>query len=112
MTDWMRSKVSGELTDVPGIGPGAAARLATGEPDEQITNTYQLIGKFLMLKGQDVGVVEHSDRFWFFLQEKGITAHRSAIVRAIAEKVNGMIPGVYDSSKFDDDEENEEDENE
>ncbi len=110
MSDWMRSKITGEITDVPGIGPGAAAKLASGESDDQITTTYQLIGKFLMLKGQDVSAVEHTDRFWFYLREKGITAHRSAIVRAIAEKVNGMMPGVYEASDFDVDDENEEDE--
>jgi hypothetical protein len=110
MSDWMRSKITGEITDVPGIGPGAAAKLASGEADDQITTTYQLIGKFLMLKGKDVSVVEHTDRFWFYLREKGITAHRSAIVRAIAEKVNGMMPGVYEASTFDVDDENEEDE--
>jgi len=55
---------------VPGIGPSAAANLASGDdPHERITNTFQLIGKFLMLKGPDtadhkVDSIEHCDKFW------------------------------------------------
>ena len=37
--------VTGEITDVPGIGPAAGKKLATGDGDEKVTNTYQLIGK-------------------------------------------------------------------
>jgi len=60
-----------------------------------------------MLKGPDsdehtVTSLEHMEKFWFWLQEKGITSHRSAIVRALAEKMNSMIPGIYDSSLYDD----------
>jgi hypothetical protein len=116
MGDWMRSPVTGDLSQVPGIGPASIKKLSEVE-DEPITNTYMLIGKFLMLKGPDegdrkVGTVEHADRFWFFLQEAGITAHRSAIVKAVAEKVNAFIPGVYEAEEFEnsEDEDDEKDE--
>ena len=42
--------VTGELTDVPGIGPAAGKKLATGDGDEKVTNTYQLIGKVRFVK--------------------------------------------------------------
>ena len=66
-----------------------------GDPDSAITNTFQLIGKFLSLKGSVeggglIGSVEHMERFWFFLEGRGVHSHRSAIVLAIAEKVNTM----------------------
>jgi len=63
-----------------------------------------------MLKGPDsddhnVSSVEHCEKFWFWLQFVGVSSHRSAIVRAIAEKVNTMMPGIYDASAYDDEEE-------
>lgn len=66
----------------------------------QVITTYQLIGKFLMLKGPDdagttVQTVEHCDRFWYWLKEMGIDSHRSGIVNAIAEKCNTWLPGLY-----------------
>lgn len=45
MMDFIRGTVTGDITDVPGIGPAAAKKLATGEGDEKVTNTYQLVGK-------------------------------------------------------------------
>lgn len=106
----VRGTVSGDVTEVPGIGPAAAKKLACGEGDEKVTNTYQLIGKFLMLKGPDdaenkVESMEHCEKFWYWLQDKGISAHRSAIVKAVACKVNGLFPGVYDPDLYDDDDE-------
>jgi hypothetical protein len=59
-----------------------------------------------MLKGPDtdgnkVESMEHCEKFWYWLQDKGISAHRSAIVKAIAMKVNGLLPGVYDPDLYD-----------
>jgi len=111
--DFIRGSVTGEITEVPGIGPAAAKKLANGEnADEKVTNTYQLIGKFLMLKGPDIDdnkveSMEHCEKFWYWLQDKGISAHRSAIVKAIALKVNGLLPGVYDPDLYDEDEDEE-----
>lgn len=95
MSTWRNATISGDLTEVPGIGPAAADKLADDEIESnRITNTYQLFGKYLMLKGPDtdefqVDIVTHNDKFWFFLKEKGITAHRSAIV-----KVSPQVRGV------------------
>jgi len=66
-----------------------------------------------MLKGPDedgnkVESVEHMEKFWWYLKQKGISSHRSGIVRAIAEKVNTMLPGIYDASEYEEDEDDEE----
>ena len=45
MMDFIRGTVSGDIQDIPGIGPAAAKKLAAGEGDDKVTNTYQLIGK-------------------------------------------------------------------
>jgi hypothetical protein len=50
MEQWRQEAVTGDLSEVPGIGPKAIELLAEGEGDDRITNTYQLFGKFLMLK--------------------------------------------------------------
>ena len=111
MADFLRGTIDGNIEGVPGIGPAAAKKLADADDDdERVTNTWQLIGKFLMLKGPDedghkVESNEHMQKFWHWLAEKGISSHRSAIVRAIAEKMNGMMPGIYDASDYVDDDE-------
>jgi hypothetical protein len=113
MGDFLRGAITGDITEVPGIGPAAAKKLADAEDDdEKITNTWQLMGKFLMLKGPDedghkVESNEHMQKFWHWMAEKGISSHRSAIVRAIAEKMNGMTPGIYDASDYVDDDDDE-----
>lgn len=108
MQDWLKSQVTDDLEDVPGIGPRAKEKLADG--DESITNCYQLFGKFLMLRGPDsedhkVESMEHTEKFWQWLKAKGITAHRSAIVRAVAEKSATFFHGIYDAAEWEDEEE-------
>jgi hypothetical protein len=115
MEQWRTEPVSGNLVDVPGIGPAAIGKLANC--DDQITNSYQLFGKYLMLKGPDsdehsVDCVEHSEKFWHFLKSIGIVAHRSAIVKAIAEKAAGFFPGIYDANYYDDDDSDDEENDE
>jgi hypothetical protein len=58
-----------------------------------------------MFKGPDdgdekVSTREHMEKVWYFLQEKGISSHRSGIVRCLAEKLNSMIPGIYDANEY------------
>ena len=52
LADFLRAPLTGDLTVVPGIGKAAVTKLsdAAGDGDEAVTNTFQLIGKFLMLK--------------------------------------------------------------
>lgn len=106
LATFIRAPITGDLTEVPGIGKAAVSALSSGDdPNEKITNTYQLIGKYLMLKGPDdgenkVSCVEHCDKFWAFLQSKGVNAYRSGIVQCIAEKCNILLPGIYDDTAF------------
>jgi len=65
-----------------------------------------------MLKGPDDGdekveSLEHMEKFWHWLASKGISSHRSGIVRAIAEKLNSMMPGIYDADDYEDEEDEE-----
>mmetsp|Transcript_1251 Transcript_1251/g.1446 ORF Transcript_1251/g.1446 Transcript_1251/m.1446 type:complete len:134 (-) Transcript_1251:166-567(-) len=116
MNEFLRGQLTGDLTEIPGIGPAAVRKLREGDADGDIvTNTFQLMGKFLMLKGPDdedekVGTREHMEKFWYWLQEKGISSHRSGIVRCIAEKMNAMMPGIYDASEYADDDDDSDDE--
>jgi len=112
MQKWRQENVTGDLSEVPGIGPAAIAKLAEGDGDDAITNTYQLFGKYLMMKGPDtedhkVESYEHTEKFWYFLKNKGISSHRSAIVRAIAEKASTFFRDIYDANQYDDDEDDE-----
>ena len=97
MEIWRTEAVTGDLLEVPGIGPASVKKLA--ECDDRITNTYQLFGKYLTLKGPDmnghkVESMEHNEKFWFFLKNIGISSHRSAIVKAIAEKAATFFRGI------------------
>lgn len=47
-----------------------------------------------------VDSVEHCDKFWYWLQAKGINSNRSGIVNAIAEKVNTWIPGEEERARI------------
>jgi hypothetical protein len=86
---FLASEVKEDVTSVPGIGPAAAKKLAEAvEGDQAITTTYQLIGKFLTLKGKGVSQAEHCDAMWFWLQARGLDSHRAGIVHSIAEKVS------------------------
>ena len=113
MERWRTSQITGDLTEVPGIGPSAAAKLKeSSEGVDAITNTYQLFGKFLMLKGPDddehkCDSFEHTQKFWQFLKNRGISSHRSAIVKAIAEKSHTFFNNIYDANAYGDDDDEE-----
>jgi hypothetical protein len=104
LADFIRAPITGVLTEVPGIGPKTAKQLAKGT--DPIVNTFQLIGKYLMLKSNDqetdvpIECQYHCDKFWHWLKAKGVETHRSGIVMAIAEKANTMMPGMYDDIDF------------
>lgn len=90
-------QIQQEIGSVPGIGPAAAKKLAEGtEDDAPVETTYQLIGKFLSLRGAGMTSKEHCDAMWFWLQAKGVASHRAGIVHCIAEKTNLMMPGIYE----------------
>lgn len=112
MEKWRTSEVTGDIIEVPGIGPAAKKLLAEDAiPEDRITNTHQLIGHYLKLKGPDgedevVTIAETNQKFWYWLKLKGIASHRSAIVLAVAEKCATFFPGFHDANavEYDDEE--------
>lgn len=92
------------ICDVPGIGPQNAILLANVKDFEfpPIVTPQQLIGVFLLLRGENISVQDHCDAFFRFLGKAGVKSHRNTIVKAIAEKCNVYFPGIYEE---DDDEE-------
>lgn len=96
LAQFLAEEVNPSLQSVPGIGPANERALAApGDGDSPVTTTYQLIGKYLSLRGKDMTSDEHVNAFWHYLKGKGISSYRSGIVLCIAEKVNIMIPGLY-----------------
>ena len=100
LAEFLDAALEEDITSVPGVGPAAAEKLAAGDGDDQVTTTYQLIAKFLYFRGAGVSCAEQCDAMWYWLQAKGVSSHRAGIVHAIAEKVNTMIPGMYDAADF------------
>jgi hypothetical protein len=97
MTEWIMKEITGDILEVPGIGPATATLLAA----DGITSTYALLGKFLMLKENDVGPVELADKFWYYLNSiKTKSGFRAGIVLAVAEKLNITFPGIYDANAY------------
>jgi len=96
LRDFIQRPITGDLSEVPGVGPKAIERLR----ENDITTTYQLIGKYLSLKAENVQPAEHCDRFWYFLQGIHIDSHRAGIVQCIALKVDAMFPGIYDPALY------------
>jgi hypothetical protein len=101
--DWLvdgGSGITGDLKEVPGIGPVSIELLGKptkgGAPDDVVQSTHQLIGKFLSFKTTDIDAQTHCDGFFFWLKEKGIRNHRDGITHAVAEMVNTLIPGMVD----------------
>ena len=96
--DFVRGAIEEALPSVPGIGPATETKLR----EEGITSTFQLIGKFLSMKDEGVESVEHCERFYQWLIHIGTPAgFRAGIVHSIAEKMNILMPGVYDSALYD-----------
>ena len=109
------SPTEADLNTIPGLGKAGIKKLGECEvEDDKITNSYQLFGKFLMLKGPgnaegqiEIASLEHMEKFWYWLKNRGINAHRSAIVRAIAEKSATFFQGIYDVNAYADDSDDE-----
>lgn len=123
LADFLSAEIGSDLKTVPNVGP-ATQRILNGvsititSPNSDIvlsgiTNTYSLIGIFLLFKnsadldsaGQPVELdpVEHVQRFYSWLQSIGTPAgFRAGIVHSIAQKVDLAFPGIYDVSAYDD----------
>ena len=98
LANFIQSSISGDLTEVPGVGPKIARILSKNG----VNTTYQLFALFLGLKDKKVETVEHCDRFFYKLQEFGIAkVNITSIVEAVAQKLDISFPGLYDTEYFD-----------
>lgn len=114
MEQWNMSQVTADITTVPGIGPAAATKLRVADEDDYgaVENTYQLFGKWLdfhALKDDDEFTDEPdanftNQKFWYWLKAKGINSQRSAIVKAVSDKLGSYMPALRPSADDDDDE--------
>jgi hypothetical protein len=46
--------ITANLADIPGIGPAAIKKLAAGDKEDRVTNTYQLFGKVRHIRETDI----------------------------------------------------------
>jgi hypothetical protein len=119
MEEWrtvlFAGNLNGNLIQIPGIGAETVAKLRYDvDKRKRITNTYQLVGLYLTLMGsaedgQVMSVAETDERFWHWLQEKGIVEYRSVIVMVISEYASSLFPGLNNGSEVDGHEEGEAD---
>ena len=93
LAKFLEDEIDEDITSVPGIGAAAAKKLKAGE--DGVNTAYQLFGRFLTLKSAGCSAQEHCDAMWFWLQAKGVSSHRSGIVQCLAEKLEIMMPGLY-----------------
>lgn len=94
---WVRSPLVEDIRTVPGVDYKNANLLAVSSPaGDGITTSYQLLGVFLLCKGQGVLSAENCARFHTWLKAKGVISRTSTIVRACAEKCDSFFPGIYD----------------
>ena len=90
--EWLRGKITGDLEEIPGIGTSNKAILKK----EGITNTYQLIGKYLSFKKGDIR--EHQNAMYEWLTQINVLSGRNYIILALSEKCDILIPTM---GKFD-----------
>ena len=99
LAQFVASNVTDDLSNVPGLG--GSGKIADALRRNGVTSTFQLIGKFLELRGPDMTSVENCNLFAMWLTQKGATgSSRNYIVRSIAEKCSAIMPGIFDVSEF------------
>jgi hypothetical protein len=95
LSTFLAGPIHEDLSTVPGVGPSTIERLK----EDNITTTYQLVGVFLRVCDKGMTTRQRTDAFWYYLQSIMVPGGtRSSIVQAIAEKVNIMIPGLYEET--------------
>lgn len=101
LCDFLRMPLTGNLNEIPGLGKSNIKLLGYGSNDyDKIKNSFQLIGVFLTLKhSKDNELIDaqiHANLCKQYLKNKGLTGNLDTIVNSILEKINTMIPGMYD----------------
>ena len=97
LANFIMAPITGDITEIPGVGPTSAAALAAAG----VETSYQLIGKYLsfMEFGGDREV--EIQAFYEWLKGTGTASgSRAGVVHSIAEKLNVAFPGSYDPSWY------------
>mmetsp|Transcript_11894 Transcript_11894/g.14370 ORF Transcript_11894/g.14370 Transcript_11894/m.14370 type:complete len:114 (-) Transcript_11894:168-509(-) len=94
LSGWLQDKVTGDLEELPGIGPANKKKLE----EAGINNTYQIIGQYLLLKNGSIQ--DHQDAMYMWLKSVGVNSGRNNVILALAEKLDILIEGVYDASLY------------
>ena len=96
LAEFIRSPIVKDIGSVPGIGPKNEETLK----NNGICTTHQLMGKYLSLSEEETDSVELCDKMYFWLQLIGVNSHRGAIITALGEKLNIVVPGIYDAEIY------------
>jgi hypothetical protein len=117
MEKWTMNNVTADILSVPGIGPAAALKLAADDGLDVIENTYQLFGKWLSIHAahdndetNEPNPELTNQKFWFFLKAKGVHSNRSAIVKAVSDKLSSFMATLRPAPDDDEDEDENDDE--
>ena len=89
VADFLRAPITGDILEVPGIGEASAKALRVAG----ISTTFGLIGKYLSLKEEDISMIDHHEKFYFWLKSIGTAGgFRAGVVHSIPEKINLTFP--------------------
>lgn len=98
LVNFLRAPITGNLLEIPGVGEVPERKLKNAG----ISTTFQLIGKYLMLKEKGVNSIEHANRFYDFLKDIGIpSCYGAGIVHCISEKMNIIFIEIYNPDDYD-----------
>ena len=98
MTEWLSRKDLGDLSFVPGIGEVTKKNIIeyTTKKGLVCNTAYSLIGYYLTMKTNDISMKDHANYFFLFLQQCGVHgSHIHEICKAVFEKANLMMDGLY-----------------
>jgi hypothetical protein len=97
LLEFLKKPISGDLEEVPGVGDVTRGIFE----DEGVTNTFQLVAKFISFITKEKNCAAHCQDFYNWLQSIHTPPkYRAGIVVAVAEKVTTWMPGVYDPAVF------------
>ncbi len=92
MREWLRAKVTEDITQIPGVGKKNATILATpNETNEFVSTAHQLLGVYLYSKMAGINSQEQCNRFYTWLKRKGVYLRAHDIVQACSEKCKQVI---------------------
>ena len=94
---WLEAPITSDLSIVPGIGPANKKLIEA----EGITNTFQLFGKFLLLKADGLSSQGHMDATYEWLASLKVNSQRAVICLALAEKASILMPNVFNREELD-----------